>query len=449
VAWKLRKAPQDEGYEPVSVDRLAVGMDIWLDCPWYKHPFPKSRFKLISTKQIELIRALALPVVYYHSGSHRAEPEPDLDKTLTVFDEHELTPLGGWIQRSDPPARFQDSVPPTLRHDVKQANTTYQDTLRKSSDCLRQIVAGQEAGVDGAGAVVEHFVGELLKSRSSAAMADVLHLNVLERVHAAHALNMCILALLVGRELELDPDELKILGLAGLLHDLGEQRIPSQIRWKTEPLTRAEKSLFQLHPLYGKEMLQELRGIPDGVGDVVGQHHEYVNGTGYPRRLADEHIHPLAKILRVIDEYQYLTNPREPHVKLQPNQALAELYLKRQQQLSVKVVIALVHVVSVYPPGTLVQLTDGSIGMVLNTSSSERLRPMVLAYERKDSTFNTRLIDLQEQKQLSIHRIVVAAELPPDLAQHITPAEALNYLLLPSDGAKESNGKQQSATQSS
>ena len=445
VGWKLRKTPQDEGYEPIPLDRLAVGMEIWLDCPWYKHPFPKSRFTLISSKQIELVRALALPVVYYHAASYRSEPQPGLDKTLAFLDEPDVTPFDDSVPSSESSVPLHDSPPLALRRDLKQANTTYQDTLRKTSDCLRQIIAGQGAGVAGASALVARFIDELLNSGSSIAMADVLHLNVLERVQAAHALNTCILALLVGRELELDPEELKILGFAGLLHDLGEQRIPSQIRWKTEPLTRAEKSLYQLHPLYSKEMLQELHGIPNGVGDLIGQHHEYNNGTGYPRRLTDEQIHPLAKILRVIDEYQYLTNLREPQVKLQPNQALAELYVKRQQQLSVKAIIALVHVVSVYPPGTLVELTDGSIGMVTNTSSCERLRPMIMVYERNDSTFNTRLVDLHEQQQLSIRRIVDAAELSPDLAQRITPAEALSYLMLPSTaGALESNGTQQS-----
>jgi HD-GYP domain-containing protein (c-di-GMP phosphodiesterase class II) len=423
-------------------------MEIWLDCPWYKHPFPKNRFKLISTKQIEIIRQLKLQDIYCHSASYRAAAEPDLTKVPSFLDEPAVAPAADWIQIREAQAPLQDSLPLDLRHDVKQAHTVYRDTLRKSSDCLRQIIAGQEAGADGASALVKHFVDELLKSESSVALVDVLHLNVIERVQAAHALNTCILALLVGRELELEPEELKVAGLAGLLHDLGEQRIPSQIRWKAEPLTRAEKSLFQLHPLYGKELLQELPGIPEGVGDIVGQHHESINGTGYPRRLTDEQIHPLAKILRVVDEYQYLTNPREPHVKLQPNQALAELYVKRQQQLSVKVIIALVRVVSVYPPGTIVELTDGSIGIVLNTSSCERLRPMVMAYERKGSEFDTHLIDLHEQRQLSIRRIVESAELAPDLAQRITPAEALNYLML-SAGTKQPNGTQPSSARSS
>ena len=212
-----------------------------------------------------------------------------------------------------------------------------------------------------------------------------------------------------------------MVGLAGLLHDIGEQRLPSQIRWKTEPLTRPEKSLFELHPLYGKEILHGLPGVPNIVADIVAQHHENLNGTGYPRRLTDEQILPLAKIIRVVDEYQYLTNPREAqHPRLQPNQALAELYVKRPQHLSMKVIIALVRVVSVYPPGTLVELSDGSLAIVLNTSSNESLRPTVMAYDRRDTDFDTRLIDLNEQRHLSISRIVMTSELPSDLAERIT-----------------------------
>lgn len=101
-----------------------------------------------------------------------------------------------------------------------------------------------------------------MKKETSVAFADILHLNILERTQAAHGLHCCTLSLLVGRELDLEPQELRVLGMAALLHDLGEQRLPSQIRLKPEALTRAEKSLFELHPLYGKEMLDQLPRIP-------------------------------------------------------------------------------------------------------------------------------------------------------------------------------------------
>jgi HD-GYP domain-containing protein (c-di-GMP phosphodiesterase class II) len=407
-------------------------MEIWLQCAWYKHPFPKNRFTLHSAKQITLIRELKLDNIHYHSGSYRPAPEPDAapDPCLNAPRSNGLESIPTeWVETSDGHTLHQARSAAIRQSELRQAHHAYRDTLRKSSDCLRQIGAGQGAGGHNAGALVQHFVNQIMQGATSMALTDVLHLNILERAQAAHGLNSCILSLLVGRELDLEPADLNVVGMAGLLHDLGEQRLPSQIRLKTDPLTRAEKSLFELHPLYGKEMLQDLRGMPRGVADIVAQHHECLNGTGYPRRLTDEQLRPLSKIIRVVDEYQYLTNPREAHLRLHPNQALAELYVKRQQQLSVKVIIALVRVVSVYPPGTLVELSDGSIGIVLYTSARARLRPVVMAYEERASELATRLVDLDEERDLSICRVVGSAELPPHLIERITPTEALQCLL--------------------
>lgn len=407
-------------------------MEIWLRYAWYKHPFPKSRFTLHSAKQIALIRELKLDNVHYHSGSYRSAPEPDSEPD-PCFDAPHLNGLESlpaeWVMSSDGQPSHPERSASIRRSELRQAHHAYRDTLRKSSDCLRQLGTGQGVGSHNASALVQHFINQIMQGATSMALTDVLHLNILERAQAAHGLNSCILSLLVGRELDLEPADLNVVGMAGLLHDIGEQRLPSQIRLKTEPLTRAEKSLFELHPLYGKEMLQGLRGMPCGVADIVAQHHECMNGTGYPRRLTDEQLHPLSKIIRVVDEYQYLTNPREAHLRLHPNQALAELYVKRQQQLSVKVIIALVRVVSVYPPGTLVELTDGSIGIVLYTSASARLRPVVMAYEERASELVTRLVDLDEERELCICRVVGPAELSPHLVERLTPAEALHCLL--------------------
>ncbi len=407
-------------------------MEIWLHCAWYKHPFTKNRFQLSSAKQIATIRTLNLNTVYYHPASYRpppeSEPEPDVCPGASYL--HGLGTIPSeWVDTSDNHIPREEVSSSRVRSDFRQANHAYRDTLRKSSDCLRQICGGQEAGSSSAGALVQNLVDQIIKRETSVALADVLHLNVLERAQAAHGLHGCILSLLVGKELDLEPQELRTLGMAALLHDVGEQRLPSQVRLKTEALTRPERSLLELHPLYGKEMLDQLLHIPNGVSDIVAQHHECNDGTGYPRRLTDEQILPLAKIIRVVDEYQYLTNPREAHHRLHPNQALAELYVKRQQQLSVKVIIALVRVISVYPPGTLLELSDSSIGIVLHTNARERLRPVVMAYEERGSALEAHLVDLNERRDISIMRVIAPAEVPPHLVDRITPAQALASLL--------------------
>ena len=424
-------------------------MEIWLDCAWHKHPFPKNRFQLTSAKQIAMIRELGLGSVHYHPDSYgrTLEPAPHSDACLDSPCPDGLERiLSEWIEPGTEKMARQEVSPSTVRNELRQADHAYRETLRKSAGCLRQICAGQEAGPSSASALVENIVNHLMKGETSVALADVLHLKVLERTQAAHGLNCCILSLLVGRELDLEAQDLRALGIAALLHDLGEQRLPSQIRLKTEALTRAEKSLFELHPLYGKEMLDQLHRLPRGVADIVAQHHEYINGTGYPRRLTDEQILPLAKIVRVVDEYQYLTNPREAHLRLHPNQALAELYVKRQQQLPVKVITALVRVVSVYPPGTVLELTDGSIGIVLYTNVSEPLRPVVMRYDEKGSEVQTRVVDLNVQREISIRRGMASTDVPAHLMDRITPIEALNCLLEQEGATNDAGVKQKSSS---
>lgn len=128
--------------------------------------------------------------------------------------------------------------------------------------------------------------------------------------------------------------------------------------------------------------------------------------------------------------YQDLINPPFMQERLQPNQALSELYVKRQGSLSIKVITALVRVLSVYPPGTLVELSDGSVGVVASVNSADRLRPIVLIYEQAEHGLSMRIVDLGNQADRSILRMVQTSELEPVYLNRITPAEILKFMLV-------------------
>jgi HD-GYP domain-containing protein (c-di-GMP phosphodiesterase class II) len=210
------------------------------------------------------------------------------------------------------------------------------------------------------------------------------------------------------------------------MHDVGEHRLQSSIRFKRDPLTRAELKVYQCHSVYSKDLILGLPSIPPEIAGIVEQHHERLDGTGYPQGISASQIHPLAQILAVVDEYQDLINPPFMQDRLQPNQALSELYVKRQASLSIKVITALVRVLSVYPPGTLVELSDGSIGVVASVNSADRLRPIVLVYEQ----LGTRIVDLGNQADLSILRMVQMSELAPAYLNRITPPEVVKFMLV-------------------
>jgi hypothetical protein len=131
-----------------------------------------------------------------------------------------------------------------------------------------------------------------------------------------------------------------------------------------------------------------------------------------------------------VNEYQDLISPQFSQDRLQPNQALSELYVKRQASLSIKVITALVRVLSVYPPGTLVELSDGSIGVVANVNPIDRLRPIIVVYESTDQDLETRIVDLSNQSVLTILRMIQVSELAPAYLDRITPAEVLKFMLL-------------------
>lgn len=421
------ETPTKQGYTSISFESLRLGMQIWIDLPWYKHPFPKNRFKLATQKQLHTIRTLKLGCLFYHPTLS----DPELATVPNDAPPQERTGLHALIEDQEAiaePATPKPSLTPRLA--LQQANTLYSQTLRRSREALKQIADGKAVGAIGAKAVVSQFTQQLMQPEASLGVADVIHLNGMDQAQAVHGLNTCLLALLVGRDLELSANDLTLLGLAGLMHDMGEQRLPSSIRFKREPLARAELKAFQRHPIYSKDLILVLPSIPPEIAGIVEQHHEHLDGNGYPYGLPAAQIHPLAQILTVVDEYQDLVSPHFTQDRLQPNQALSELYVKRQASLSIKVITALVRVLSVYPPGTLVELSDGSIGVVSNVNPVNRLRPIVLVYESTDHNVATHIVDLSEQSALTILRMVQISELPPSYLTRITPAEVLKFMLL-------------------
>lgn len=419
--------PAKLGYTSIAFGSVRLGMQIWIDLPWYKHPFPKNRFKISTPKQLQTIRGLKLDCLFYHP----ALSDPESTIALDVPSLPRLSGLHALMEEQEvllPPLESKPSTTPRLA--LQQANALYGQTLRRSREALKQIADGQIVGAAGATAIVSQFTQQLLQAEASLGMADVMHLSGMDQAQAVHGVNTCLLALLVGRDLELSTNDLTLLGLAGLMHDVGEHRLQACIRFKREPLTRPELKAYQRHAVYSKDLVLGLPSIPPEIAGIVEQHHERLDGSGYPHGVSASQIHPLAQILAVVDEYQDLMNPPFMQDHLQPNQALSELYVKRQTSLSIKVITALVRVLSVYPPGTLVELSDGSIGVVASVNSSDRLRPIVLVYEQTEQELGTRIVDLGNQTDLSILRMVQMSELAPAYLNRISPAEVLKFMLI-------------------
>ena len=162
---------------------------------------------------------------------------------------------------------------------------------------------------------------------------------------ALHSLNVFMISMMIGQKFELSRKDMLSLGIRALLHDIGQRKIPSQVlanEIRGCPSPGAEKTFFELHPEYGKRLVEDLGSFPPASAQVVYQHHERIDGSGSPCGLKDDSISFLAKIVMVADEYDRLTNTMDPRKRLCPTEAFSHIYVNRRKAFSENVIVYLI-----------------------------------------------------------------------------------------------------------
>jgi len=289
------------------------------------------------------------------------------------------------------------------------------------------------------------------------AMIDILASSQADDPFMAHALNVCIVSLLVGKEYHLEDDELHALGLAGLLHDLGKQNFPTMLRMKRSGLTKGEQQEWLGHPDLGKVATGRFSAIPEATVQAVYQHHERLDGSGFPLGIQGDEISFFAQVIMAADEYDHLCHHADQAKSLTPAEALSYLYdhyivdklmavsdmiqqkmnetddasnatgipvdgdgngqdiIPDRAELSEEVIVSMVRALGVYPPGSLVELTNGSMGLVTGVNSEERTKPCVMICTPSVPRKEARVVDLTNEKELAIVHSIRPQHLPRDV----------------------------------
>ncbi len=226
---------------------------------------------------------------------------------------------------------------------------------------------------------------------------------------STQALQTSLLAMAIGVEMDFDADNVRMLGLVGLVHDWGMMRVPKHIRDSAGRLSPQDFHEIKKHPIYSLEMLQKASSMPGLVSLVSYQIHEQPNGGGYPRGRSDNAIHQFARIVAVADRYTALTTTRPWRAPYMAYAAVESLLRDAQQRkVDASVVRALLHVLSLFPVGSLVTLSDGSIARVMRRNGDAYTSPIVQRLqdangERVDPIALGNIVDLQ-QSELSVEQ---------------------------------------------
>ena len=253
---------------------------------------------------------------------------------------------------------------------VPQTRALAMQTLRA---CLQDLSAGDAPPLHLVTATIDAILADL-----AAAGDAVLEFAALQSASAytyTHSVNVCVYSLLVARSLGYAPRDLRVVGAGALLHDVGKL-LCADICCKPGPLDEEERVRVRQHPQDGFEMLRRHHELHLFVAHMAFQHHERMDGSGYPRGLRGEQILPCARIVAVVDAYDAMTADR-PYARARPpDEAMAEILRMTGSALDAVVVQAFMRRMAIYPAGTPVLLADGCIGIVV-TQTEDPHAPLV------------------------------------------------------------------------
>lgn len=229
-----------------------------------------------------------------------------------------------------------------------------------------------------------------------------------------HSVNVCVLAVVTGKSLDYPPQKLRELGVGALLHDIGKMRIPNEILVKTDPLTPEEYEILKGHAAAGFEILREYEEISALSTHVAYQHHERINGTGYPRGLRGAEIHEFARLVAICDTFDAMTTDRLYKPGVTPSKALQTLESLKNFQFDAELVNAFMENIALYPVGSMVVLNTGERGIVVDVHKSARNRPIVRVVLDKEGRRLADFVEIDLNKEHALS-IVDVAEPKADL----------------------------------
>ena len=386
----------------IAVGDLQFGMYIKeLDRPWIETPFAFQGFWLRTEQQLQALRKFCKHVIVDAARS-----------------EVRLSPASPGAQsKSSAPAfaihgNAGYKAPADLAREIESASALYSRACEALANLLEPLETGA-ASLDGV--EVRGLVDGLAESVIRNPDALLLLSKVREARAAAHAraLQVSVYMMVFGRFLQREPDDIRLLGLLGLLQDLGNARVPAALLQKHERLAAEESEIVKRHVELSGHIVGITKGLPPRLEQLVLLHHERQDGTGYPRGLRGYQIGLHGSIAAICDAYEMLLAP-PPYGEGQSAAEAVKLLIKeRGTAFHGPLLEQFVRCMGAFPVGSEVELTSGEFGVVIGEHISQRLKPkvMVLLDAAGKLVLSRKVIDLAEEPDMRIRRTLEQGKL--------------------------------------
>jgi putative nucleotidyltransferase with HDIG domain len=415
---------------PILVEQICPGLFIRIDAAGLSLPFPPKGFKITSDAEIAKIIALGLTHVLC---------VPDKSDRLPIsIEEIEARAgkrqKGPWATARTPVSAELSSLKrETIERNKERlerfanCERRYEKAMGKVVEALKRVNSPNAEVLEAAKTVVGPMADTFLSDLD--VLINVMTAKLHEEAKHYHALNVAVLSMMLAKEMGLAKKDIEEVGIGSLFHDIGKGRVPIQrfSKGNMAVMNKVLKEYYMEHPTIGAKLLDALPGFPPAARALVLQHHERLDGGGFPAHLPAEAIGPGARIAAVANLYDRFCNATEGDAERpNPHEAMKALY-KRREMLDPKAVTLFIRKLGVYPPGSLVELSNAMQGMVVTANLRDPMRPGIKVYHPDIPKREALIIDLGIETELTVTKALTPANILPEVLRYLNPGKLVSY----------------------
>jgi HD-GYP domain-containing protein (c-di-GMP phosphodiesterase class II) len=351
-----------------------------LDRPWLDTPFLIQGFLLEDEEDLRTLQRLCKHVeIDLRRSTIDLSP---LEQLLALPSQREQRLIENDLSPTEQPlappgvtlTAYVDELP--FEQELPRASEAYVRTKKALAELVHDLLAGSDLHIDQVDEVVDYMAESMISNPDAMMWVSRLRKEDIETY--AHGIRVSVYLLALGRHLGFPTPELHQLGMVGLLLDLGKINTPRQLLEKHGKLTPEEFEEVKRHVDYGLEMLSRSPMLHSNVLEGVAQHHERLNGRGYPKGLKGDDIGIFGRMAGIADSFAALTSPRPYNSTISPSDALSKLYEASGEYFHRPLIERFVRAIGAFPVGSLVELSTGEVAVVVRHNRVRRLQPTVL-----------------------------------------------------------------------
>lgn len=429
----MSSSRQDIVETEIPVSQLAIGMHVVrLDRPWEDTDFLLQGFVIQNEDDLLAVQTQCRTVV--------------VEGRVDVTYQFDKRPAGPGSKKT--PDKTQTGQLPKKRityinkvdisREMERARAHYGSAKATAKNIMSGIRLGRMLDMNEIRGAVDETVDSVLRNENALLLLSKIKNK--DDYTAEHCINVSILAAAFGKHLGMLEGEIRTLALSGMLHDVGKMRIDDAILNKPGALTPEEFAAMKDHTTFGRDVLAGLPTLEHAAVDVAFSHHERMDGQGYPRGLPSHQIPLFAKIVGLVDTYDAITSSRVYDKGRASMQALQIIHRNKGTQFDAELAVEFIRMIGVYPPGSIVEMENGEVGIVVANGKTTKLRPVVLLVRdaRKHAFSPYRQINLAEEARDSDGRAYKIDREIPDGTYNIVMSDFVEQGFLSVKPARQS-----------